>query len=63
MFDDMLNIVMDPLFHDPATKYKSTFALSPDVFSVGGQASSDYSHPGYPADENLFKHVYTLDLL
>ena len=64
MFDDMFNIVMDPLFHhDPNGKYKSTFPLTPDVFSVGGQSTMEYSHQGYPNDENLFKHVYTLDLL
>ena len=44
MVDDMLNIVMDPLFSNGANdnagygtridKYKSNYALGPDVFSV-----------------------------
>jgi hypothetical protein len=59
MFDDMFNIVMDPLFHEPGAKYKSSFTLSPDFFSVDGQTD----HSGYKDDENLFKHIYTLDLL
>jgi len=36
MVDDMLNIVLDPIFTpNSSEKYKSKFKLTPDVFSLG----------------------------
>jgi hypothetical protein len=55
MVDDMLNVVMDPLFGpDGGSKYKSTFKLPGSTFAVE-------DHPGYKDDENLWRHIYTME--
>jgi hypothetical protein len=62
MVDDMFSIVMDPLFGAQGGsdskgkgKYKSKFKLPGEVF---GETAN---HPGYSDDENLWKHIYTME--
>lgn len=55
MVDDLLNITMDPLFQNDSGKYISKFPIKGDIFG------EDLGHPGYKDDENLYKHIYTID--
>lgn len=55
MVDDLLNITMDPLFYNDAGKYTSKFPVHGDIFGEG------LGHPGYKDDENLYKHIYTME--
>lgn len=76
MIDDCLNITMDPVFANGAQaenynnranteKYKSCFKLPGDVFVIDqkDKPTGDDMHPGYPDDENLFKHIYTMEVV
>jgi hypothetical protein len=55
MIDDLMNVVMDPLFSpDQGTKYKSVFKLPGSTFGVS-------DHNGYKDDENLWQHIYTME--
>jgi hypothetical protein len=54
MVDDLMNVVMDPLFGADGVKYKSTFKLPGITFE-------DQNHPGYKDDENLWNHIYTME--
>jgi hypothetical protein len=59
MLDDMFTIVMDPLFTPNEPRQKSKFPLPGNVFLPG--TSPEDSHPGYKDNENLFKHICSLD--
>ena len=69
MIDDCLNITMDPVFsngtNDNTEKYKSCFNLPGAVFTIDQKdnpPTGDDEHPGYPNDENLFRHIYTMEI-
>lgn len=78
MIDDMLNIVLDPVFATQdqlngrnVEKYKSKFALQPEIFSVEqnqqGKASTGNlikettQHEGYKDDVNLWKYITNIE--
>lgn len=75
MIDDCLNITMDPVFANGASqsdnnnnknleKYKSCFKLPGDIFVIDQKEkpTGDDMHPGYKDDENLFRHIYTMEI-
>jgi len=66
MIDDLMNVVMDPLFGPYAMgqygqiasnqpKYESKFPLKGDIFGEGT------AHPGYPDTTNLWQHLFTFE--
>lgn len=56
MVDDLLSIVMDPIFGGtPENKYKSKFPLPGSVFGEG------VGHEGYSESTNLWKPIFTLE--
>jgi hypothetical protein len=52
MLDDMLNIVVDPVFN-LETKRSSIYSLPGSIFGDG--------HPGYADNLNLFEQIATLE--
>jgi len=54
MVDDLMNVVMDPLFGADGVKYSSTFKLHGKIFE-------DKDHQGYKDDQNLWTHIYTME--
>jgi hypothetical protein len=62
MIDDLLNVVLDPLFGPHAgneavckQKYSSKFSLPGSVFGEGT------GHGGYSDNENLWRHIFTME--
>ena len=60
MMDDLLHIVMDPLFGDKNEqgRYRSTFKLPGAVFDG---KEDKHKHPGYKDDESTWKLIYTME--
>ena len=75
MVDDCLNIMMDPIFANGSgtenhasrqqEKYKSVFNLPGEIFVVDQKEkpTGDDMHPGYKLEENLFEHLYTMEVV
>ena len=62
MLDDMLNVVLDPLFYSPdQQRQKSAFPLPGHIFMVDQKDESTDPHEGWKDTENLWEYITNIE--